>query len=316
MTAGRCALALAAAFALAAGAAFAQTYPDRPITMIVPYPPGGNTDLMARALQPELSAALGQPIVIANKGGAAGTVGTIELARSRADGYTIAMVPNNPVTAQPHLRKLPYAAEDLRYICLVYDNPQVLVLGRGAPFGDYAGMVAFARSGSEKLVFGTPGQGSTQHLLIAALLRALGATGLHVPFTGAGPMAQAALGGQIMVFVESPTIPTNAGLPVLAVFAKERIEAFPQAPTLAELGTPIEGASHGGIVAPKDLPDAIAATLERACERGVTSASFRTAAERLAAVPRFLPGAAFRARFLAESEVNKGTIASLGLAQE
>jgi tripartite-type tricarboxylate transporter receptor subunit TctC len=296
--------------------AWAQGFPDRPITMIVPYPPGGNTDLMARALQPELSAALGQPVVISNKGGAAGTVGTIELARARSDGYTIAMVPNNPVTAQPHLKKLPYAAEELRYICLVYDNPQVLVLGRGAPFGDYAGMVAFAKSGHEKLVFGTPGQGSTQHLLIAALLRAVGANGLHVPYTGAGPMAQAALGGQIMVFVESPTIPTNANLPVIAVFAKERIAAFPQAPTLAELGTPIEGASHGGIVAPKDLPDAIAAVLERACEKGVTSESFRTAATRLAAVSRFLPGEQFRARFLAESEVNKGTIAALGLAQE
>lgn len=296
--------------------AWAQTFPDRPISMIVPYPPGGNTDLMARALQPELSAALGQPVVISNKGGAAGTVGTIELARARPDGYTIAMVPNNPVTAQPHLRKLPYAAEELRYICLVYDNPQVLVLGRNAPFNDYAGMVAFAKSGHEKLVFGTPGQGSTQHLLIAALLRAVSANGLHVPFTGAGPMSQAALGGQIMVFVESPTIPTNANLPVLAVFAKERITAFPQAPTLAELGTPIEGASHGGIVGPKDLPDAIAAVLERACEKGVNSESFRTAATRLAAVPRFLPGEQFRARFLAESDVNKGTIAALGLAQE
>jgi tripartite-type tricarboxylate transporter receptor subunit TctC len=310
------AVACLAALALSAGAAFAQDYPTRAITLIVPYPPGGNTDLMARALQPELSKALGQPVAIVNRGGAAGSIGTTELARARPDGYTIAMVPNNPVTAQPHLIRLQYSAETLRYICLVYDNPQVLVLGRNAPFRDYAGMVAHARSAEEALVYGSPGQGSTQHLLMAQLLNALGVKALHVPYQGAGPMAQAALGGQIMVFIESPTIPSNNNLPVLAVFSRERLSSFPDAPTLAELGVPIAGASHGGLVAPEGLPDAIAAKLEAACEAGVKSETFSTAATRLAAVARFMPGAAFRDRFVAESEANKGTIAALGLARE
>ncbi len=305
-----------AALALSAGASFAQDYPTRAITLIVPYPPGDNTDLMARALQPELSKALGQPVVIVNRGGAAGTIGTMELARARPDGYTIAMVPNNPVTAQPHLNRLQYSAERLRCICLVYDNPQVLVLGRNAPFRDYAGMVAHAKSADEALVYGSPGQGSTQHLLMAQLLNALGVKALHLPYQGARPMAQAALGGQIMVFVESPTIPTNNNLPVLAAFSRERLSSFPEAPTLTEVGVPIEGASHGGLVAPDGLPDAIAARLEAACETGVTSETFRTAASRLAAVARFAPGAAFRERFVAESEANKGTIAALGLARE
>ncbi|WP_291295077.1 tripartite tricarboxylate transporter substrate binding protein [Elioraea sp.] len=306
---------LAAAFAALAGTTAAQDHATRTITLIVPYPPGGNTDLMARALQPELSTALGQTVVIQNKGGAAGTLGTIELSRSRADGLTIAMVPNNPITAQPHIQRLPYSAEGLRYICLVYDNPQVIVLGRGAPFSDFAGMVAHAKSGEEALVFGTPGQGSTQHLLIAGLLARLGVKGLHVPFTGAGPMAQAALGGQIQIFVESASIPSATGLPVLGVFARERLQAFPSAPTLAELGHPMEGASHGGLVAPADVPDAVVARLEKACETAVGSASFRGAAERLAAVPRFLPGAAFRERFLAESTMNKDVVAALGLGR-
>ncbi|WP_144184133.1 tripartite tricarboxylate transporter substrate binding protein [Elioraea rosea] len=306
---------LAAALAVAAGGAWAQDSTTRTITMIVPYPPGGNTDLMARALQPELSAALGQTIVVQNKGGAAGTLGTIELSRSRPDGLTIAMVPNNPVTAQPHIQRLPYAAEGLRYLCLVYDNPQVIVLGRDAPFKDFAGMVAHAKSGNEALIYGTPGQGSTQHLLIAGLLAKLDVNGLHVPFTGAGPMAQAALGGQIQVFVESATIPSSTGLPVLGVFSRERLSAFPEAPTLAELGHPMEGASHGGLVAPADTPDALAERIEKACETAVNSASFRAAAERLAAVPRFLPGAQFRERFLAESAQNKEVIAALGLGR-
>jgi tripartite-type tricarboxylate transporter receptor subunit TctC len=151
---------------------------------------------------------------------------------------------------------------------------------------------------------------------MAQLLRAIGVRALHVPYQGAGPMAQAALGGQIMVFIESPTIPTNNNLPVLAVFSRERLSSFPDAPTLAELGVPIEGASHGGLVAPDGLPDALAAKLEAACETGVNAETFRAAATRLAAVARFMPGAAFRERFVAESEANKGTIAALGLARE
>ena len=110
-------------------AASAQTYPSRPINMVVPFPPGGNTDIMARALQNEISKALGQTVVIINKGGAAGTLGLIDLTRAAPDGYTIALTPNNPLTAQPHLQKLPYAMDGFRYICLTYYAPYVLIAG-------------------------------------------------------------------------------------------------------------------------------------------------------------------------------------------
>lgn len=311
-------LALAFGFMLAVtGASWAQeAFPSRPIQLVVPYPPGGNTDLMARALQPELSKALGQTVVVRNRGGAAGTIGDAEIARARADGYTIGMSPNNPLTAQPHLQKLAYALDGFRFLCLVYDNPQVIVAGRGAPFQDFAGLVTHARSAPEALVFGSPGQGSTQHILLAGLLRALGVDGLHAPFTGAGPMAQAALGGQIQAFVESASIPAATGLPVLAVFGRERLPSLPQVPTLAELGYPIEGTSAGGLIAPAGIPEPAAAAIERSCEAAVASEAFRGAAERLSSIPRFLPGAAFRARFAAESEANRTVLQGLGLAQD
>ncbi|WP_439598384.1 tripartite tricarboxylate transporter substrate binding protein [Falsiroseomonas sp.] len=306
-------IALALGLMLAATGAWAQD--TRPIQMIVPYPPGGNTDLMARALQAELTQALGQTVVVVNRGGAAGTIGDAAIARATPDGSTIGMSPNNPLTAQPHLQNLSYSMDSFRFLCLVYDNPQVLVAGRGAPFRDLAGMIAHARTGREALVYGSPGQGSTQHILMAALLKAAGVDGLHVPFTGAGPMATAALGGQIQVFVESPSIPTNTGLPMLAVFGRERMEALPQVPTVAELGHPIEGSSAGGLVGPAGMPDAAAAAIERACATAVASPGFRQAAERLNAVPRYLPGAAFRDRFAAESEMNRTVLKELGLAQ-
>jgi tripartite-type tricarboxylate transporter receptor subunit TctC len=306
---------LLAALAALPGIAAAQEYPTRPVTLIVGYPPGGNTDLMARALQPELSRALGQTVVVQNRGGAAGTLGAAEAARARPDGYTLLFSPNNPLTAQPHQQALSYSLDSFRFLCLTYDNPQVLILGRQAPFQDFAGMVRHGRTAKEALVFGSPGQGSTQHILTAALLSRLGIEGLHVPFTGAGPMAQAALGGQIQVFVESASIPAATGLPVLGVMARERLAGMPEAPTMAQLGHPIEGSSNGGILAPAGIPEAAAQAVERACATAAASESYRTAAQRLNAVPLHLDGAAFRDRFRTESEMNATVLRDLGLAR-
>jgi tripartite-type tricarboxylate transporter receptor subunit TctC len=304
------------ALALPGAALGQESFPSRPVQLVVPYPPGGNTDLMARALQPALSQALGQSVVIVNRGGASGSIGDAEIARARPDGYTIGLSPNTPLTAQPHLVPLSYSLDSFRFLCLVYDNPQVLVLGREAPFRDIAGMVAFGRGKKEALVYGSPGQGSTQHILIARLLRAAGVEALHAPFTGAGPMAQAALGGQIMAFVESPSIPVSTGLPVAGVFNAARLAALPDAPTVTEAGYSIIGSSAGGLIAPAGLPDAAAAVLQRACGEAVGSESFRTAATRLNSVPSYASGAEFRERFAAESDSNRRVLQEMGIARE
>src|SRR5437660_1037459 len=157
-------IAVATATAWAAAPADAQSYPSRPINMIVPFPPGGNTDIMARALQNEISRRLGQTVVIVNKGGAAGTLGMIELARAAPDGYTIALTPNNPLTAQPHLQKLPYAMDSFRYVCLTYYAPYVLIAGPQAPFKTFEEFVSFARAKPENLIYGHAGVASQPHL--------------------------------------------------------------------------------------------------------------------------------------------------------
>jgi len=125
----------AAVLAGAVSAAAAQNFPSRPVTMVVPFPPGGNTDLMARALQTELSKSLGQSVIISNKGGAAGTIGLLDIVRAEPDGYTIALTPNNPVTAQPHMQpNIRFGMDTFRYICLTYYTPYVLIAGPQAPF--------------------------------------------------------------------------------------------------------------------------------------------------------------------------------------
>src|SRR5947208_1726014 len=135
-----------AAIACAASAALAQSFPSRPVTMVVPFPPGGNTDLMARALQIELAKALNQSVIISNKGGAAGTIGLLDLVRAEPDGYTIALTPNNPLTAQPHMLKLRYDMDTFRYICLTYYTPYVLIAAPQAPFKTSPEFVAFAKA--------------------------------------------------------------------------------------------------------------------------------------------------------------------------
>lgn len=309
-------IALLAALVLGQPALAQDAYPSRAVQMIIPFPPGGNTDLMARALQAELSKALGQAVVGVNRGGAAGAIGNAELFRARADGYTIGISPNNAITTQPYLQNVNYTAEGFRYLCLVYDNPQVLILGRNAPFADFRGMVAHARTGPEALTYAVPGMGSTQHILTVQLLRAVGVSGLAVPFTGAGPIAQAALAGQIHVFVEAASIPAATGLGVLAVLGAEQLPNLPNVPSTAELGYPMAGTTYGGLIAPADLPDAIAQTIERACQTAVASEGFRTAAERLSAVPAYQPGAAFRQRFVTEAAANRALLQELGINRQ
>ena len=182
--------------------AFAQDYPSRQVNLVIPFPPGGNTDLMARALQPELAKALGQPVVAINKGGAGGTIGNIEVSSARPDGYTVGLTPNNPLTAQPHVQKLPYGMDSFKYVCLTYYVPYVLIASPKAPFKTFQEFAAFAKAKSDNLIYASPGPGTQPHLGILSALGAIKAEGVHVPFTGAGPMSQAMLAGTVMAMSE------------------------------------------------------------------------------------------------------------------
>jgi tripartite-type tricarboxylate transporter receptor subunit TctC len=294
--------------------AHAQTYPTRPINMIVPFPPGGNTDIMARALQNEMAKALGQTLVIINKGGAAGTLGLIDLARAAPDGYTVALTPNNPLTAQPHLQKQPYGMDSFRYVCLTYYAPYVLIAGPQAPFKTFDEFVKFAKAKSENLVYGHPGLASQPHLGMLAVLKAIGADGLGVPFTGAGPMAQALLGGTVMAITETPAVATASNLPILAALADTRIAAMPDVRTMAELGYPATSFTAGGVIAPGNTPPAVIGTLEKACADATARTEYKAIAARLNVEARYLPGEAFRKLFDADSVENADAIRRSGLA--
>jgi tripartite-type tricarboxylate transporter receptor subunit TctC len=305
---------LAIAVACGAVTASAQPYPSRPINMIVPFPPGGNTDIMARALQNEISKTLGQTVVIVNKGGAAGTLGMIELARAAPDGYTIALTPNNPVTAQPHLQKLPYAVDSFRYICLTYYTPYVLIAGPRAPFKTFEEFAAFAKAKPENLVYGHPGVSSQPHLGMLAVLRAIGADGLGVPFTGAGPMAHALLSGTVMAITETPAVAGASNLPVLAALSGTRIPALPDVRTMKELGYSAAAFTAGGVLAPAATPVVAVERLEKACAAATASAEYKAIAARVNVDARHLSSEAFRKLFEMDSAENAEAIRQAGLA--
>jgi tripartite-type tricarboxylate transporter receptor subunit TctC len=294
--------------------AWPQTYPARAITMIVPFPPGGNTDIMARALQNELYKVLGQTVVVLNKGGAAGTLGIVELNKANPDGYTFALTPNNPLTAQPHLQKLPYGLDSFRYICLTYYAPYVLMAGPQAPFKTFKEFLEFAKAKPENLVYGHPGVGSQPHLGMLAVLEAIGADGLGVPFQGAGPMALALLSGTVMAITETPAVAAASNLPVLAVLSDARIAALADVPTMRELGYPAESFTAGGIIMPANAPREVIALLEKACAQATASAEYRAILERLNVEARYLPGEAFRTLFEEDSVRSADAIRRAGLA--
>jgi tripartite-type tricarboxylate transporter receptor subunit TctC len=293
--------------------ALAQTYPSRPVQMIIPFPPGGNTDLMGRALQEEMRKALGQPVVVLNKGGAAGTIGLVELFRAEPDGYTIALSPNNPLTAQPFMQKHPFDMDSFRYICLTYYAPYVLIAGPQAPFKTFQEFLAFAKAKPENLTYSHPGPGSQPHLGMLAVLNAIKVEALGVPFQGAGPMAQALLTGTVMAIAETPAVAKASNLTVLAALTDERIPSLPDVPTMKELGYPAEGFTAGGLIVSKDAPPAAVAALEKACATATATPEYKAIIERLNATPRYMPGPEFRKLFEADAARNSEALKRAGL---
>jgi tripartite-type tricarboxylate transporter receptor subunit TctC len=282
----------------------------------VPFPPGGNTDLMARALQTELAKALGQSVIISNKGGAAGTLGILDLVRADPDGYTMALTPNNPITAQPHLQQQPrYGMDTFRYVCLTYYAPYVLIAGPQAPFKTFEEFVRFAKAKSENLVYGHPGVAGQPHLVMLGVLKAIGADGLGVPFQGAGPMSHALLGGTIMAISESPAVARASNLPILAAISDERLAGLSDVPTMKELGFPALGFSAGGLIVPAKTPEAAVAVLEKACATAAAAPEYKAIVERLGAEPRYLPGADFRRMFEQDSIASADAIRGAGLGR-
>ncbi len=228
----------AAAFALPAGA---QPYPSKPIRIIVPFGPGGFTDVVARILQKELGAAVGQPVVVENKPGAGSTIGTSEVAKAKPDGYTLAMISTTHVIT-PHLYKeMPYdPIKDFTPVMKLGEGPYVLVVHPSLGVKSVAELVALAKKEPNKIDYASSGNGSSQHLVGALFATMSGAPINHVPYKGSSGAMNDLLGGQVKVsFVGMPNALAalaSGKLRALAVTSRKRSADLPDVPTLDESG--------------------------------------------------------------------------------
>ena len=269
-------MAAAAMLLTAAALAHAQDWPTKPIRFIVPYPPGGGTDIIARIVQDKLSNALGQPIIIDNRGGAAGNLGTEIAARSAPDGYTFLFTLSSHTINPVVYGKLNFDVEkDFAAVSLVASLPQIITANPNLPFSDLAGMVAYARANPGKINYASAGNGSPSHIAGELLKIKAGIDMQHVPYKGGGPATTANLGGEVqLMFISIPAAlqHVKAGkLKALGVTTLKRTPAAPDIPTVAEaLNMPdYEVNSWFALFAPARTPPAIVARMQAEVARVV-----------------------------------------------
>jgi tripartite-type tricarboxylate transporter receptor subunit TctC len=263
--------ALALGLVLASGA-HAQAWPTaRQVTLLVPFPPGGSTDVIARALAGKLQEKLGGSFIVDNRAGAGGTVGTAAAKRAAPDGYTILVSSLGPYVIGPHLIKgVGYdALKDFDYITVAVQAPNVLAVPANSPYKSVADVIAYEKANPGKMTFASAGNGTSDHLTAALFWQVTGTSGAHIPYKGGAPAMTDLLGGQVdATFMNINTGLSNikAGkLKALAVTSSKRSPLLPNVPTLEELG--IKGAtvySWQAIAAPKGLPADIKTKLQAA----------------------------------------------------
>ena len=251
--------ALLCLLALPYGAA-AQQYPDRPIHLIVPFGPGGFTDVAARILQKELQPVLGQSIVVENKAGAGSTIGTDYVAKAPPDGYNLVMISTTHVIS-PHLYKdIPYdPVKDFAPVMKLAEGPYVLVVNAKAPYKSVKDLVAAAKAKPGSIDFASSGNGSSQHLVAALFMNMTGAKLNHIPYKGSNQAMQDVIAGQVPVsFVGLPNALPNVAsgkIRALAVTTKKRHPDLPNVPTMEEAGVPgYEATIWLALLAPKGTP--------------------------------------------------------------
>jgi tripartite-type tricarboxylate transporter receptor subunit TctC len=271
-----------------AGPAAAQTQ------LIVPFDAGSSTDVVARAMQPTLSAKLGQSVIVLNKPGASGTIGAAEVARAKPDGSTIGILGMAGIAMVPHFRKLSFDLDSFDFVCQLYSAPVIVMVAPDSPHKDIKALLEFGKANPGKLFYGSPGIGTPDHINMANFLRQNGVQGTHVPFGGGGAVVQAINSNQI-VAVSNTTVLLNAyKLKPLATLTAKRLPELPDVPAAAEIGPPVEAAIWATLAAPKGLPAATRVSLEKACEGTLEDPAYRAIALRAGFPPYFRGGDAFR----------------------
>ena len=306
---------LIAACALAAAVAQAA-FPERPITLVVPYAPGGGADAAARLLATRMGARLGTSIIVDNRPGASGTIGASQVAKARADGYTV-LYDATPFSINPHLfAKLPYARSALQPLSLVLLMPNVVVVKADSPVRSVADLAARAKAQPGKINFASGGSGTVQRLAAELFRQRLDLDMVHVPYKSGGPAIADVMGGQVdfMFGTMAATYPlvTGGKLRALAVAAPQRSARLPNVPTVSETVIPgYEAYEWNGIFLPTGTPEPVAARLHQALSEVLQEAEVRQRLSDLGAQPMASTPAEFAA-FLQKEDAKWGEVVRKG----
>lgn len=270
----------------------AAAYPDKPIKLIVPYSPGGTTDLLARIVANQLTTELGQTVIVDNRPGAGGAIGSAYAARQAADGYTLVMLVESSHAVNPNVyKKTTYdPIKDFAPISNLADVPNVLVVNPGFPAKDVKGLITEVKAHPGKYAYGSSGNGGLSNLNGEIFKNATGIDLLHVPYKGLGPALAGLLGGEISVVFDN--IPSSAAMieaeqtRPLAVAAKARLKILPDVPTYAEIGLPVMNhPSWFGIGAPARTPAPVLDKLNQAVRAALANPEVVAAIEKQGAIP-------------------------------
>ncbi|NIM43222.1 MAG: tripartite tricarboxylate transporter substrate binding protein [Hydrogenophaga sp.] len=259
----------------------AMAWPDKTVTIVVPFPPGGSTDMIARTLQPKLQEKFGGTFVIDNKPGATGTIGATLVTRAAPDGHTLFVSSLGPYVIAPHLTKVTYdATKDFDYITVAVQAPNVLVVPAASPHKSMADVMAFQKANPGKMTFASSGNGSSDHLTAELYWQQTGTSGVHVPYKGGGPVMTDLLGNQ----VDSSFMNINTAMPqikagklrALSITSAQRSALLPDVPTLDELGIKDANVySWQAVAAPKGIPADLKNKLQAAIKDALNDPSIK-----------------------------------------
>jgi tripartite-type tricarboxylate transporter receptor subunit TctC len=309
---------------LLAAPVLAQQYPSKPVTMIVPFPPGGVADIVGRPLAAQMEKSLKQPVVVTNRTGAGGAVGMAAVAKSAPDGYTILMGLSSisifPVSDRIMGRTPAYEMKDFAPIALVTADPTVLVVSAESPWNTLQEFVASAKAYPGKINYSSSGVYGTLHVAMEIFANAANIKLFHVPYQGGGPALTALLGGQVHALASGPApaiAQIKAGkMRALASWSTERLPLLPEIPTFKELGYDAEFYIWSGVFAPAATPSPVLDRLRIAVREAATSAEFKSAMEKLSTPVNYLDAPAFRSYWERDAARLKTALEKIGRVEE